>query len=286
MKFGLDVAQHQLSWEEILSRARMGEELGFDMLYLFDHFKPGYGDPKGPCFEGWTSLAALAAVTSGVRLGLLVGGITYRHPSLVAAEAVTVDHISRGRLYLGVGMAWHEEEHRELGFDFPSVRGRAERLDEGLEVMKLLMTRDDVSYAGKHYRLEHATYRPRPVQQPYPPIWIGGCGEKLTLPIAARHADVWHCSGPSLDDLRRKSALLDKLAGEAGRNPRSIAHASSISISEDWDKVRRRIEDLEAMGFSSVQVWWPTEGSDRIREFAETIMGDYAEVGPKADQPS
>ena len=120
MRFGLDVSQHQLTWDEILSRARFAEAAGFDGVWVFDHFKPLYADPKGPCFEAWTLLAALAAATERIRLGALVTGVTYRHPSILTAEAVTVDHVSGGRLELAIGAAWFEQEHRELGVEFPA----------------------------------------------------------------------------------------------------------------------------------------------------------------------
>src|SRR5438105_2182054 len=158
MRIGLDVAQHQLRWPDLVERVQFAEEAGFDGVWVFDHFKALYGDPNGPCLEGWTLLAALAAVTERVRLGTLVTGITYRHPSILAAEAVTVDHVSGGRLELAVGAAWNEREHRELGIDFPGVRERTERLEEGIQVMRLLMTQDGASFEGRHYRLQDAAY--------------------------------------------------------------------------------------------------------------------------------
>jgi len=118
MRFGLDVAQHQLTWEEIRSRTRFAEDAGFEGAWVFDHFTALYADPDGPCLEGWTLLAALAAVTSRIRLGTLVTGMTHRHPSVLATEVVTVDHVSAGRVECAVGAAWNEEEHAELGIGF------------------------------------------------------------------------------------------------------------------------------------------------------------------------
>ena len=173
MRFGLDIAQHQLSWDELRDRARLGERLGFDGAWVFDHFKALYGDPSGPCLEGWTLLSALAASTERIRLGALVTGVTYRPPALLASEAITVDHVSHGRLELGVGAAWHGREHHELGFAFPGARARIERLEEAVGIIKLLSTMADVTYIGRHYRIEGATYRPRPVQQPPPAHAVG-----------------------------------------------------------------------------------------------------------------
>jgi F420-dependent oxidoreductase-like protein len=271
MRLGLDVAQHQLDWPELLRRVRFAEESGFEGAWVFDHFKPLYGDPGGPCMEGWALLAALAAATDRIRLGTLVTGITYRHPSVLTAEAVTVDRISNGRLELAVGAAWFETEHRELGIPFPRVRERTERLEEAVQVMRLLMTEDGVTFAGTHYRLEGATYHPRPVQQPHPPIWIGAGGERRTIPIAARHADVWHSFG-SVEALERKAAVLDRAADAAGRDPATIVRATDLSISEAWGAVRKRALALAEFGFSYLIVSWPSEGWQRLEEFVEKVL--------------
>jgi alkanesulfonate monooxygenase SsuD/methylene tetrahydromethanopterin reductase-like flavin-dependent oxidoreductase (luciferase family) len=163
MDFGLDVAQHQLTWDDLLERVRFAEDAGFTGVWLFDHFKALYGDPTGPCLEAWSLLAALGVATERIRLGTLVTGITYRHPSMLAMQAVTVDHVSQGRLELAVGAAWHESEHHELGFDFPPPGERVDRLAEAIEVMRLLMTTDGAHFDGEHHRLVDATFRPRPV---------------------------------------------------------------------------------------------------------------------------
>ena len=140
MRFGLDVAQHQLTWPELLERVRFAEDADFEGAWVFDHFKALYGDRTGPCLEAWTLLAALAASTERIRLGALVTGITYRHPAILATEAV--DHISNGRLELGIGAAWFEQEHHELGVPFPPAPERIARLEEGIGVMRRLMTED------------------------------------------------------------------------------------------------------------------------------------------------
>ncbi|TME85132.1 MAG: LLM class flavin-dependent oxidoreductase [Chloroflexi bacterium] len=147
MRIGLDVAQHQLLWPELAERVQFAESAGFDGAWVFDHFTPLYGDRNGPCMEAWTLLAGLAALTSRLRLGVLVTGITYRPPSILATEAITVDHISNGRLELGLGAAWHQPEHEELGIPFPPLKERAERLEEGAQVIRLVMTKDRASPA-------------------------------------------------------------------------------------------------------------------------------------------
>jgi F420-dependent oxidoreductase-like protein len=270
MKLGLDVAQHQLTWDELLARVRFAESAGFDGVWVFDHFRALYGDPNGPCLEGWTLLAALAASTERIRLGTLVTGITYRHPALLATEAVTVDHVSGGRLEFAVGAAWDQEEHRRLGFHFPPMRERSERLEEAVLLMRLLMTEDGVSFAGEHYRLQNATYRPRPVQQPHPPIWIGARGERFTLPIVGRHADVWHASGRA-EELKRKWDVVAEHAKKAGRDPATIIRASDLSISESWDEVRAQAESLRDIGITYLSVSWPGQGVGRVEEFLDRI---------------
>lgn len=275
MRIGLDVSQHQLSWDQLLDRTRLGEEAGFDGAWVFDHFKALYGDPSGPCLEGYTLLAALAAATTRIRLGVLVTGVTYRHPSLLASEAVTVDHVSGGRLELSLGAAWQQQEHAELGFAFPPTSERTEHLEEALVVVKALMTTDRATFEGRHYQIREATYRPRPVQQPYPPIWVGAGGPRRTIPIAARHADVWHSFG-SPDALREKAAVLDEHARRAGRDPAEITRATNLSLSEPMDEVRATALELRDAGFTYLVASWPEEGWRRVDEFAQDVMPELA----------
>ena len=274
MRIGVDVSQHQLTWSELRRRTTFAEEAGFDGAWVFDHFKPLYGDPGGPCMEGWTLLAALAASTERIRLGTLVTGVTYRHPALLAAEAATVDHVSDGRLELGVGAAWFETEHDALGFDFPRAGERIARLEEAIQVVKALFTADGVSFEGRHYRLRDASYNPKPVQRPHPPIWVGGGGERRTLPLAARHADVWHGFG-SPDVVARKSAIVDRAAEEAGRDPSTIARSTDLSISEPLDEVRRTADALREVGISYLVASWPADRA-RMDEFAADVLPELA----------
>ena len=277
IEVGLDCSQHQLTWDELKERVLYAESAGFDGAWVFDHFKALYGDPSGPCLEGWTLLAGLAAVTETIRLGPLVTGVTYRHPSILATEVVTADHISHGRIELAIGAAWNDEEHVELGIDFPSIRERVERLEEAITIMKLLMTEDDATFDGDHYRLKAATFNPKPVQHPHPPVWVGASGEKLMLPLVARQADVWHGMG-SLQDVVRKSQILDQHAERAGRDPATIRRATSLSLSEPWDEVRARAEELKEAGFTYLTADWPGEGRRRVDEFVADVMPEIKAV--------
>lgn len=273
MRFGLDVAQHQLSWDELLARTRFAEDLGFDGAWVFDHFTALYGDPHGPCLEAWTLLAGLAAATERIRLGALVTGITYRPPQILATQAVTVDHISGGRLELGLGAAWHGGEHRALGLDFPGRGERVSRLEEGLEVIRALLTSDGATYEGRYYRLEGATYRPRPVQQPTPPVWVAGSRPRM-IGVAARHADVWHTFGGP-DEVARKRRLLDRAAADAGRDPAAVATAATLSVSEPLDVVRRAAERYAEVGVDYLLVSWPEQGRRRVEEVWAEVLAPW-----------
>ena len=271
MKFGLDVSQHQLTFGEILKRTKLAEDSGFDGAWVFDHFTPLYGDRGGPCLEAWTLLGALAAHTSRIRLGSLVTGITYRHPSVLTTEVVTVDHVSGGRIEFGIGAAWNENEHRTLGIPFPSTKERMERLEDGVEIFRRLTSGERVSYEGRHHSLDNAQYRPLPVQRPHPPIWIGANRPQLGLPLVGRQADVWHGWGGGYAD---KWDVVKRSAEKAGRDPSQIARSSSLSISEPWDEVRKNYEQHLANGVSYLVVEWPSEGRERLDEFIEKVLPD------------
>ena len=271
MRFGLDIAQQRVEFAEVVDRARFAEALGFDGVWGFDHFVPMYGEGPGNCFEGMTTLAALASATERVRLGLLVTGVTYRHPSVLAAQAVTVDHASGGRLELALGAGWFEAEHRQLGIEFPSAPRRFDALEDALEIITRLSTGDEVSYAGRRFSLDGARLRPVPVQRPHPPIWIGGSGRRRTLPLAGRFADAWH----TFADPKGFAALsreLDAHAEAAGRDPASILRASSLSLSEPLDQIRAAIEAWEAVGVGYLVCGWPGEGRGRIEEFVTGVI--------------
>jgi alkanesulfonate monooxygenase SsuD/methylene tetrahydromethanopterin reductase-like flavin-dependent oxidoreductase (luciferase family) len=275
MRFGLDVAQQRMSWDELVSRVQFAEELGFDGAWGFDHFQPMYGEGPGETFEGMTTLAALSGTTSRIRLGLLVTGVTYRHPSVFAAQAVTIDHASHGRLELALGSAWFDKEHVELGIPFPSTSTRFDLLEDALEIVTRLFTGDVVSYDGRVVSLRDAQLRPVPVQQPHPPIWIGGSGPKRTLPLVARYADVWHAWG-SPNALRESNALLDRLAAEAQREPSAIMRASSLSL-DDLDTARRHAEKWRDAGYHYLICGWPEAGRPQVDRFAREVLPDFVD---------
>ncbi len=276
MRFGIDIAQQRMEWDDLLSRVRLAEDLGFDGAWGFDHFGPMYGEGPGNCFEGMTTLAALASATSRIRLGLLVTGVTYRHPSVLAAEAITVDHASHGRLELALGAAWFEAEHDQLGIEFPPVGERFDRLEDCLEILTRLLTGEVVSYEGRVFSLAEAQLRPPPVQRPHPPVWIGGSGRRRTLPLVAKYADAWHCNA-SRENYSELSAAVDELAVAAGRDPASITRAASLSLSEPWSQVRANAERMRAAGIGYLVCGWPGEGPARVEEFVTQVLPDLTD---------
>jgi alkanesulfonate monooxygenase SsuD/methylene tetrahydromethanopterin reductase-like flavin-dependent oxidoreductase (luciferase family) len=275
MRFGLDVAQQRMPWDEIVSRVRFAEDLGFESAWGFDHFQPMYGDGPGETFEGMTTLAALAGLTSRIRLGLLVTGVTYRHPSVLAAQALTIDHASHGRLELSLGSAWFDKEHTELGIPFPSTPERFDLLEDALEIVTLLFTGEVVSYDGHAVSLRDAQLRPLPVQKPHPPIWVGGSGPRRTLPLVARYADVWHAWGTP-NSLRAANERLDALAVEAGRDPSSIKRASSLSL-DDLDTARKHAAKWRDAGYDYLVCGWPDAGRAQVEKFAHDVLPEFAD---------
>lgn len=217
IRFGVQTAPQNTTWQELRATWKLIDSLGYDTAWTFDHFFPILSDPSGPCFEGWISLAALAAETSRVEAGVLVTGNTYRHPAVLAKMAATLDHITDGRLIMGLGAAWFEMEHNSYGIPFYTTAERIHRLDEAAEVIKRLWSETQVTFEGRYYQLKDAYCEPKPLRQPRPPIMIGGSGEKLTLKVVARHADQWNTFG-SPELFRHKIAVLHEHCAAVGRN--------------------------------------------------------------------
>jgi F420-dependent oxidoreductase-like protein len=237
IRVGLCTDQN-LPYNTTVERWKIFEELGYDSAWVCDHFiQPSR--PDGPYFEGWTLLAALAARTSRIRLGVLVSCNTFRHPALLAKEAVTVDHISGGRLELGLGAGWYVPEHEKFGIDFPPPAELVARFREAVEIVDSLCRNDLTTYHGEHYHLTDAPGRPGPVQKPRPPFTLGGHGPKM-LRIIARYADAWNSFGTP-EQMRERNALLDASCRAIGRDPvtlrRSLYGWASMMPSDPWSSV-------------------------------------------------
>lgn len=227
MKFSVWPSPMQ-PWESTLELALHAEKKGYDGVWYADHFMPNAEDVSGPTNEAWTTIAALAAAVPRIRIGPLVTGNTYRHPAVLAKMAATVDNISGGRLVLGLGAGWQENEHRKYGIEFSTLGGRMRRLEEACQVIKGLFTNDRTTFQGKYYQLDDAPLVPRPVQQPLP-LLIGGGGEKVTMRIAAQYADEWNVwGGPDL--LREKIGVLEGHCRALGRDPKAIRRSAQAML--------------------------------------------------------
>lgn len=235
-------ANSQQSWSQILASAQHAERTGWDGLWIADHLMPGPGfgdDDRGPHHEAWTLLAALAAAVPRIRIGPLVSGNTYRNPALLLKMAVTVDHISGGRVVLGLGAGWQENEHRAYGFDFGSTRSRIDRLDEACQIIRALLDQDPevgpsgfLDFAGAHYRLAGAPLSPRPVGRL--PLLVGAKGEQRTMRIAARDADEWNIWGTP-ETMIDKGRVLEHWCETDGRDPTEIRRSACalLFLSDD-----------------------------------------------------
>jgi len=231
-------------WAETLAIARHAEATGWDGVYYADHFMPNDADVSAPVGECWTTLAALAAAVPRIRIGPLVTGNTYRHPAVLAKMAATVDIISGGRLVLGLGAGWQENEHRAYGIEFSTVGGRLSRLEEACHVITSLFANRRTTFAGRYYQLTDAPLEPKPVQSPVP-LLIGGGGEQRTLRIAARYANEWNVWG-SPEVLARKGQILDRYCEDLGRDPRTIRRSAQALLVMTDD--RSVIERVRASG--------------------------------------
>jgi F420-dependent oxidoreductase-like protein len=221
MNIGVYIPQVGFTWDELRARVEACDALGIHSAWFMDHLYPPML-PAVPAFEAWTTATALAAVTTRVRIGHLVLCNGFRHPALLAKMAITLDHASGGRLDLGIGSGSYAPEFAAFGLPFPPARERAERLGEALEIISRLFAEERPSFDGRHYALCDAPSLPRPLQQPRPPIHVGGAGERRTLPLVARYADVWNCPTYALEALEQKLAVLRSGCAEIGRDPTTL----------------------------------------------------------------
>lgn len=256
--------------------ARVAEQSGASAVTLMDHLfqMEHVGRSEDPMMEGYTSLGFLAAVTEKVKLGLLVTGVTYRHPGLLAKTVTTLDVLSGGRAILGLGAAWYEREHLALGVPYPPLGERFERLEETLQICRQMWSNDDGPYEGKHYRLAETICHPAPIQQPHPPILIGGMGEKKTLRLVAEYGDACNLFPAGVDTVRHKLEVLDRHCAEVGRDPSTIRRTLQApgDAVKDPDAFLAAMEEYAALGIDSVSVMphgpdpvgWVTTFGERI----------------------
>jgi F420-dependent oxidoreductase-like protein len=265
-RFGLFLSQANQSWDEVLESFQLAEELGFDHAWLVDHLLDTDGPPNHPCHEAWTLLAAIAAKTERIRLGVLVTSNTFRHPAVLAKQAVTVDHISRGRLILGLGSGWHEDEHRRYGIDLPAPAERVDRLEEAVQLISALMGAERTTFEGLHYRLRDAPLEPKPIQKPRIPLLIAAHRPRM-IRLAARYADQWdtfpEIAGTATDGVTEgiedRVRRFDAAAREAGRDPAAIRRSTwaNASVATDEDAYLGFVRHHRALGFTDFMTELP-----------------------------
>ena len=287
VEFGIYVPQLAFEYADILERARLCEELGYTSFWLFDHL---YGPdlPGTASFEGWTLATALLAHTERLRVGHLVMCNTFRHPALLAKMATSLDAISGGRLDLGIGSGSYEPEHERVGIPWGSFAERSEMLAEALEIITQMFANEFTTFDGKHYQLHDFPNLPRPVQQPRPPIHVGGVGEKRTLPLVARYADVWNVPTYALGELAHKRDVLLTECDRIGRDPATIRTSEEAvlviapdeaSLGEALAKAERRFGGPGFGLHEGGYIGTPAAIVDRIGERMELGIMSFAFMG-------
>ena len=312
MRFGLQIPNFmpgdspQALFDEVVERATAAEETGFDSVWVMDHFYqlPPMGGPSEPMLDGYVLLGALAARTSRVRLGAMVTGVTYRNPAHLAKIVTTLDVISAGRAILGIGAAWYDVEHEGLGFDFPSAGERLDRLEEALQICCAMFREDAPSFEGRYYRIHEARNIPRPVQPGGPTILVGGGGEKRTLQLVARYADMCNIFGDAAT-VEHKVDVLRGHCEAVGRDPSEITvsrlstlvlTSSEEETASTLDFLRQvtgevpsgsdvgtpeqliaRIEELAAAGVDYFVFNVPTGTADTVRQVGELLVSRFAD---------
>lgn len=236
MRFAIKTSPQHTTWPDMLAVWKEADDIDvFESAWTFDHFYPIVGDSHGPCLEGWTMLAAMATATTRLRLGVLVSGIHYRHPALLANIAATLDIISGGRLELGIGAGWNEEESGAYGMALGTPRERSDRFEEACQVLISLLSRETTDFAGEYYQLADARLEPKGPQRPHPPICIGGNGEKRTLRTTAKYAQHWNFVGGTPELFARKRDVLYAHCEAVGRDPKEITLSSHVRLGADGD---------------------------------------------------
>ena len=236
MQFGIKTSQQDTNWADMLAVWTTADDIDvFTSAWNFDHFYPIFSDSTGECLEGWTTLAALAQATKRLRVGSMVNGIVYRHPAVLAAMASSLDIISGGRLELGIGAGWNDEECDAYGIHLGTLTERFDRFAEACEILKGLLTQELTTFEGRYFTLSEARNNPPGVQKPHPPICIGGQGERRTLPLVARYADHWNCPGPDLDTYRAKHAVLGDACDAIGRPVDEIMTSMHVRVPAGGD---------------------------------------------------
>jgi F420-dependent oxidoreductase-like protein len=268
----------------LLSTATAAEDIGATMFTLADHFfqMENVGHAEDPFLEGYTSLGYLAGRTTSITLALLVTGVTYRHPGLLAKTVTTLDVLSQGRSMFGIGAAWYEREHRALGVPYPPLRDRFEMLEETLQICQQMWSDNDGPYDGKHYQLAETICQPQPIRPP--PILIGGGGEKKTLRLVAQYADVWNSTDSEIGVLTHKIDVLTRHCDAVGRDVAEIR--KTVLFSEDpfsdLDGYLKKLERFSELGvdmINTVPLPGTPDPAGFVKRFGDEVMPKLSEIG-------
>jgi F420-dependent oxidoreductase-like protein len=253
VRFAFKTSPQNTTWADMLAVWRAADDMEiFESGWVFDHFYPIFSDPTGPCLEGWSTLTALALATNRLRLGNLVSGIHYRHPAVLANMVSTIDIISDGRLELGIGAGWNEEESGAYGIELGTPRERSDRFEEACEVLVGLLTQETTTFNGKYYQLTEARNEPKGPQRPHPPICIGGSGEKRTLRTAAKYAQHWNFAAGTAAEFAHKRDVLWAHCADLGRDRNEILLSSHIRL--HGDDFGRAVDDIAALAEVGLQL--------------------------------
>jgi F420-dependent oxidoreductase-like protein len=283
-QFGIFSPQAGMSFKAIADRAAQAEKLGYHSLWFVDHFW-NRGIPDADCLEATALMSAIAARTEKLRIGSLVLCNSFRNPALLAKSLTTIDNLSNGRLEIGLGAGWMDEEFRGYGYEFPTIGTRLRQLEEALVVMKLLFTEKRATFKGRYYALEDAYNSPKPVQMPHPPITIGGSGEKVMLKIVAKHADRWNCPA-GYRSFEGKFNVLKDHCKAVGRDINSIniseqllvcLGATEAEVEDKW-KVASRLKPFSFTGIKGTPAQITEQLHDRVRKgitFFTVMFGDF-----------
>ncbi|MFD3403557.1 LLM class F420-dependent oxidoreductase [Kribbella sp. NPDC058693] len=269
MRFAIKTSPQNTQWADMLAVWQAADEIElFESGWTFDHFYPIHSDSSGPCLEGWVTLTALAQATKRLRMGTLVSGIHYRHPALLANMAATLDIVSGGRLEIGIGAGWNEEESGAYGMRLGSLKERSDRFEEACEVLVGLLTQETTTFHGEHYQFTDARCEPKGVQKPHPPICIGGSGEKRTLRTTAKYAQHWNFGGGTPEEFAHKRDVLYAHCADIGRDPSEITLSSHVRLGPDGDyaKVAAEAEALGAVGLDLAIVYLPPPHTPAVLE--------------------
>jgi F420-dependent oxidoreductase-like protein len=275
LRFGLKLSQNA-TIDTLTTIWGIADDSGFDHCWNMDHFASLGGDDTLDIFEAWTLLAGMAARTTRTRVGCSVTGNTYRHPAVLAKAAVTVDHLSGGRLEFGIGAGWAENEHTMLGLPFGTARDRADWLEEALPIIRSLWTEPRTTFTGKQYLLTEAVAEPKPVQTPHPPIWIGGVGRRRTLRMAAEHAAVWNAPGGSPAEVAELSAVLDGHCADIGRDPAEIRRSVQIRVPADAAALVDQVAGFVGVGVTEIILIVaaePVAQAERVADLLPELRG-------------